>query len=283
MATARALASKNAHVVMAARNQSKASTAAVSIRAEHPGASLEIVELDLGWLDSVRAAAATISKAHPSVEILVNNAGLMAMPEGRTADGFETQFGVNHLGHWALTALLMPSILAANRARVVTVTSAARHLATSIDYDDPHLTGRYEPWKAYNQSKLANYYFALGLQKQFDEDGVPTALSLVAHPGFSNTDLQSTTVAEGGGGPAGEFFHRFISRFGMSADAGALSQIRAATDPAARGGQLYAPRFVINGPPVRRPILRRPGLDKAIDQLWELSERETGIQLRTDT
>jgi NAD(P)-dependent dehydrogenase (short-subunit alcohol dehydrogenase family) len=267
--TAKALAAKGAHVVMAARNQAKAAEAAEQIRAETPNASLEVVPLDLGLLGSVRQAAGRILARHDRIDILVNNAGVMAMPEKQTADGFEMQFGVNHLGHWALTALLMPALLAAPAARVVSVTSTAHHFGRAVDPENPHLHGNYNAWAAYGQSKLANYHFAIGLQREFEQTGV-AASSLLAHPGLSNTDLQSTTVDEGGGGFFGPFFH--TAR-------GALPQIRAATDPEAKGGELYAPRFVNNGVPVRRPILR-PGTDRAIATLWRVSERETGIPLK---
>lgn len=275
--TARALAGKGAHVVMAARNQEKATEAAELIRAAIPDASLEIVPLDLGSLRSVREAVDQVLAAHPTVDILVNNAGVMAMPEQQTVDGFEMQLGVNHLGHWALTAQLMPALLAASQARVVSVTSTAHHMGRPVDPDNPHLHGRYEPWRAYGQSKLANYHFAIGLQRMFERAGV-RAISLLAHPGLSNTDLQATTVAAGGGGRAGAFFHALTTRTGMSPAKGALPQIRAATDPRAKGGELYAPRFVNNGAAVRRPLLR-PGTDRAIAALWLVSERETGIPL----
>ncbi len=276
--TARALAANGAHVVMAARNQDKAAAAAEQIRAESPAAPLEVVPLDLGALSSVRAAADRILARHDTIDILVNNAGVMAMPESTTVDGFETQFGVNHLGHWALTALLMPALLAAPAARVVSVTSTAHHMGRPVDPANPHLRGRYDPWRAYGQSKLANYHFALGLQREFEQAGA-RARSLLAHPGLSHTDLQSHTVRAGGGGPLAPFFRTLAARTGMSAAKGALPQIRAATDPRAAGGAFYAPRFINNGAAVRRPFLR-PGADQAIAALWQVSARETGIALK---
>jgi NAD(P)-dependent dehydrogenase (short-subunit alcohol dehydrogenase family) len=275
--TAKALAGKGAHVVMAARNQGKAAQAAEQIQAATADASLEIMPLDLGSLESVRSAAGQILARHDRIDILVNNAGVMAMPQRQTADGFEMQLGVNHLGHWALTALMMPALLAA-RARVVSVTSTAHHMGRPVDPDNPHLRGRYRPWRAYAQSKLANYHFAIGLQREFDRAGV-AAQSLLAHPGLSNTDLQATTAAQGGGGLVGRISLVAAARIGMSPADGAMPQIRAATDPRAKGGQLYAPRFVNNGPAVRRPLLR-PGADQAITSLWQISERETGIALK---
>ncbi len=276
--TAKALAGAGAHIVMAARDQAKAAAARESIVAAHPAASLEVVALDLGSLHSVAEATKEILDAHDRIDILVNNAGLMAMPERTTADGFEMQFGVNHLGHWALTAQLMPAILRADVARVVTVTSTAHHMGKAIDPTNPHLHGRYKPWRAYGQSKLANYHFAIGLQREFERAG-STAMSLLAHPGLSDTDLQAKTVAEGGAGWTARVSHTMASKTGMTAAKGAMPQIRAATDPAATGGQFYAPRFVNNGAAVRRPIMRRIGLNTAIATLWDVSARETGMSM----
>jgi NAD(P)-dependent dehydrogenase (short-subunit alcohol dehydrogenase family) len=276
--TAKALAVAGAHVVIAARNGQKAATALATISREDPDASLEVVELDLGSLASVRSAAERVLSAHERIDILINNAGVMGIPESATVDGFETQFGVNHLGHYALTALLMPALLRAPAARIVTVTSTAHHIGRAIDPANPHLKGRYGPWRAYGQSKLANFHFGIGLQKAL-ESASASAISLIAHPGLSNTDLQSVSVQETGGGRSQVFFHRLAASTGMTPEQGARPQLRAATDPRARGGEFYAPRFVNNGPPVRRPILRRLGMQRAIDRLWEVSERETGLKI----
>ena len=279
--SAKALAGAGAHVVMAARSQDKAKAAYNEILEAHPDALLEIVELDLGSLDSAKAASAAIVEQHPTIDILINNAGLMAMPESRTADGYEMQFGVNHLGHWVFTAGLMPSLLAADSARVVTVTSTAHHTGKPVDPDNVNMDDNYSPWGAYGRSKLANYHFAIGLQREFEKRGL-SARSLVAHPGLSNTNLQANAVEQGGVGPTGRFWHWLASSTGMSPAKGALSQLRAATDPQAKGGQMYAPRFVNNGAPVQRPIVR-PGADKAIETLWTVSERETGVALSFDS
>jgi NAD(P)-dependent dehydrogenase (short-subunit alcohol dehydrogenase family) len=279
--TARALAGAGALVIMAARDEGKAERAAADIGDSVPGARLELVRLDLASLRSVREAAATIAAGHEHVDILINNAGLMAIPQQATEDGFEMQLGVNHLGHYALTGLLLPSLAAAPSARVVTVTSTAHHFGRALDPGDPHLEGGYRPWTAYFQSKLANYHFALGLQRWCLSHRLPLA-SLVAHPGISNTNLQANSVLQTGGGSQ-RFFHRLAVTTGMPAAEGSLPQLRAATDPGARGGEMYAPRFINFGPPVRRPILRRLGLDRAIDRMWEVSERETGIRYQVPT
>ena len=276
--TSRALAAAGAHVVMAARNQEKAAAAVEDIRRTVAEPVLEVVALDLGSQDSARAAAEQILATHDRIDLLINNAGVMGIPERKTVDGYEMQFGVDHLGHWSLTALLMPALLRGGAARIVTVTSTAHHMGRAVDPANPHLEGRYGPWRAYGQAKLANFHFGLGLQRQLEAAGAPAA-SLVAHPGLSNTDLQAVSVQETGGGRSQRFFHRMAGSTGMSPAEGALPQLRAATDPGASGGEFYGPKWVNNGPPVRKPILRRIGMDSAIRKLWEVSERETGIAL----
>lgn len=276
--TALALAAAGAHVVLAARNQDKALSAKANIQALHPDSSLEIVELDLANLESVALAANAIAANHRQLDLLINNAGLMAMPESKTADGFEMQFGVNHLGHWALTAHLMPLLLVTAGSRVVTVTSVARHISFKLSEKNPHLHGKYGPWKAYSQSKLANYHFGIGLNRKLAEAGVSTT-SILAHPGLSNTNLQSHTASQGGGGKLGSFSHRISETSGMSPAKGARPQLLAAAKPGVEGGTLYAPRFVSNGPAVRLPIVRRLGMGRSIERLWRVSERETGMKI----
>jgi NAD(P)-dependent dehydrogenase (short-subunit alcohol dehydrogenase family) len=183
---------------------------------------------------------------------------------------------VNHFGHFALTALLTPALLRCADARVVSVTSWGRKAGRPIDPANPHMAGRYEPWRAYGQSKLANVHFALELDRRFRAAGVP-AKSIVVHPGFVHTDLQARSVRETHGGFSQRFFHATVQRFGMSPARGALPLLRAATDPNAEGGAFYAPRFVSWGSPVRRPLFRSTRDRNDMASLWEVSERETGI------
>ena len=274
--TARALARKGAHVVMASRNMDKGEAARRDIQAGVPGASLEVRNLDLGSLDSVRGFAESVLAAHPVVDLVVNNAGVMGTPRGETADGFEQQFGINHLGHFALTARLMSALAAARAARVVSVTSTSRHFRHALDEADVHLRGDYDPWRAYGRSKMANVHFALELDKRLRAAHARVA-SLVAHPGFSNTDLQARSVRASGGGSSQRFFHTWVRRVGMTPAQGALPQLRAATDPHAHGGELFTPRWVNWGPPVRRPILPTSRRAEALRLLWEVSERETKV------
>ena len=276
--TARALAGAGAHVILAARSAQKAGAARADIRATFPSASLEVLAMDLASQASVKTAAGAVVKKHPTLDILVNNAGVMALPEGRTEDGYETQLGVDHLGHWTLTALLLPSLLRAEAARVVTVTSMARYQGKALDPKDPYHEGAYDPWRAYGDAKLANYHFAIGLQREFERHGARAA-SLAAHPGLSHTNLQVVTDEHGGAGPSAARWRVIAERRGMKPARGALSQLRAATDPRARGGQFYGPRFIATGAAVRRPILRRIGLRSAIAVLWAFSEGATGVAL----
>jgi NAD(P)-dependent dehydrogenase (short-subunit alcohol dehydrogenase family) len=276
--TVKALASKGAHVLLAARNEEKGKAAVAEVQKLIPKAQVELLRLDLASQRSIRAAAAEVGNKFSQLDLLINNAGIMAMPEMKTEDGFESQFGVNHLGHWSLTGLLMDNLLAAEQARVVTVTSTAHHLVWNIDFDDPHLRNKYAPWKAYAQSKLANYFFALGLDNEFKNAG-KKAMSLLAHPGLSHTNLQVETFDRGAAGWAGTVSKYLAARVGMEPSEGARPQIRAALDPKAKGGEFYSPRFGNNGAPVKHPILRTR--NKAnIRKLWELSEKETGISIQ---
>ena len=280
--TVKALAAHGANVVMASRSEEKAQVARQDILSDTTDGQISVVSLDLASLDSVATAVDSIISSHDAIDILVNNAGLMALPQQVTNDGFEMQFGVNHLGHWALTSGLLPAIVRSPGARVVTVTSTAHHMGRAVNAADPHLTNGYGPWKAYGHSKLANYHFAIGLQRLFEERDVDAA-SLLAHPGLSHTNLQVNTVDEGGGGWSAPMWSWLAAKVGMEADTGVLPQLRAATDPEARGGEFYAPMFVNSGAPVKRPVLRRFGMDQAIDTLWDVSERETGMPMDVES
>ncbi|GAA3577078.1 SDR family NAD(P)-dependent oxidoreductase [Amycolatopsis ultiminotia] len=280
LATAQALAGKGAQVVLAARNEAKAAAARDRITAHHPDAAVQVVPLDLASLASVEQAATRILAAHHGIDLLIANAGVMAMPAGRTADGFETQLGTNHLGHWALTARLLPALVRTPHARVVTVTSGAQHAGRPLKPADPGLLRHYHPWRAYSNSKLANRHFAQGLDRQFRAAGL-SARALTAHPGATDSELQATTVAAGGGGAMGRFFLAVGHGIGMTPEEGVLSQLRAATDPRAEGGTMYGPRWGTRGAPVRRRLVR-PGTDRAIDVLWQISRQLTELDVDVD-
>ncbi len=276
--TAREMARAGAHVIIAARNLDKAAAAEADIRSEVADASLEVRKLDLSSLASVREFAAGVLADHPTIDVLYNNAGVMATPEWQTEDGFEMQFGTNHLGHFALTALLLPAILRAEQGRVVNTTSTARFSAGDYDLTNPHNRGTYSPWVAYGYSKRANLHFALELNARLAAAGA-RATAYAADPGFSNTDLQAASHRNSEGGASQRFFHVAVGWFGQSPARGALPQLRAGTDPGAEGGTLYRPKWVTAGVPVVGGVganLRDPD---DLTTLWDLSERETGITL----
>ena len=278
-ATSRKLAAHGATVVIGARNMARAEIACGAIGDETPGARVEVRPIDLASLASVRSFAAGVLAEHPRVDLLFCNAGVMACPEGRTAEGFETQIGTNFYGHFALTMLLVPALIAAADAspagaRVVCTTSMARFTAKNFDPEDLQLRGHYDPWAAYSNSKRAVLEFAIELERRLGGRGVH---GFGADPGLSKTELQTTAAAS-----MQSFQHRFWVRMmflAQSAEKGALDQLRAGTDPRARGGVLYAPRWISFGSPIVRrltgPITSAP----EHRALWQLAERETGITL----
>jgi NAD(P)-dependent dehydrogenase (short-subunit alcohol dehydrogenase family) len=273
--TSRALARRGAHVVIGARNLDKADAACKSIRATAPQASLEVHHLDLGSLASVESFAAEVRAAHPAVDMLFNNAGVMAVPEGVTEDGFEIQFGTNVLGHFALTMRLLPALLAALAGRVVNTSSTARFTAGKYDLGNPHMHGCYDPWTAYGISKLAALQVAMELNRRM---AGRTVTAYGSDPGLSKTELQITS-ARAMNGFQQRFWRRAVALTGQSAANGALPQLRAATEPEAVAGALYAPRWISFGAPVVRGVgakLRKP---EDMVRLWEICEKETGLTL----
>jgi NAD(P)-dependent dehydrogenase (short-subunit alcohol dehydrogenase family) len=275
--TARALAARGAAVVMGARNLDKAKEAERAILDDVPDANLDVRPLDLASLASVKEFSDGVMADYDTIDLLINNAGVMGTAQLQTADGFELQFGTNHLGHFALTSLLLPALLRAPMGRVVTVTSTARYFRDRLDPDDPHLEEHYDPWKAYGISKTANIQFAVELNRRLAAAGA-TVVSLGADPGSTNTNLQKESARLNPENSGSRFFAKVTPIIGMTPARGALPQLRAATDPQAGGGELFTPRWVANGPPVRRGIGTRL-LDPAeLETLWEVSERETGIE-----
>ena len=271
------LAAHGAHVVIGARNLDKADAARGTIESAVPGASVEVVPLDLASMASVAAFAATVTASHPRLDLLFNNAGVMAVKEGVTADGFETQFGTNQLGHFALTMQLLPALLAAPSPRVVCMTSTARYVAGKYDLSNPHMRGCYDAWDAYGMSKRANLQFAFELNRRLKDRGLA---AFAADPGLSKTDLQPAS-ARANNGFAQRFWILAVKLGGQSAARGTLPQLRAGTDPAAVGGTLYAPRWISVGAPVVRGVSKRIADPAQLVRLWELCECETGITLES--
>ena len=273
--TARQLAAHGAHVVIGARNLEKAEAARVKIQAGVPNASLEILELDLASQASVSEFAAAVGAAHPKLDMLFNNAGVMAVKEGKTVDGFETQFGTNVLGHFALTIHLLPALLATLAPRVVCTTSTARFQAGKYDLSNPHMHGCYDAWQAYGMSKRADLQFAFELNERLKNKGLT---AYAADPGLSRTDLQQASV-RANAGVMQRFWRVVTAVFGQPAAMGALPQLRAATDPAAVGGTLYAPRWITFGAPVVRKVGSAMAQPAQLEQLWSVCSSETGLAI----
>jgi NAD(P)-dependent dehydrogenase (short-subunit alcohol dehydrogenase family) len=282
---ARLLAARGATVVLACRDVDAGKRAAERIggttgaaadadnsKKRAGGEEPRVVRLDLAALASVRDAADEIGAVYGGVDLLINNAGVMMPPLGRTADGFELQLGVNHLGHFALTGLLLPLMAARPAARVVTVSSGAHHAGT-IDFDDLRAERGYRPYSRYCQSKLANLLFTFELQRRLAAAGSPV-VALAAHPGLARTRLFGTMSPL-----LRAFFWLELRRSGQSALMGALPTVRAATDPAAGGGEYYGPggRNESKGYPRLVPASDRAHDEQAQLRLWQESERLTGV------
>ena len=268
--TARVLAEHGATVILACRDVAKGEAAAARISGPGPVAT---AHLDLGSLASVRTAASEIHERHQRLDLLINNAGLMMPPYGTTSDGFELQFGTNHLGHFALTGLLLDLLLATAGSRVVTV-SSNMHRAGRLNFGDLQSAQRYRRVAAYGQSKLANLMFSYELQRRLAAAGArPSALA--AHPGTAITALTRYFP------PAVDrVYHAMGQPIAQQPQSGALPTLRAATDPAARGGEYYGPDgwLEFKGHPHRVSSSARSHDEQAQRRLWQESERLTGVR-----
>jgi len=274
--TARVLAARGARVVMACRRPKAGEEAAARIRQSTPEAQLEVEPLDLADLSSVEAASGRIARRLSRLDCLVNNAGIMSVPRSLTVDGWERQLATNHLGHFALTARLLPRLLASPVPRVVTVTSETYRVGR-LDFSDLQGEGRYRPWRAYAASKLANLLFALELHRRACAAGSPL-LSLAAHPGYAGTRLQVHPDRELTP-PLQRFWSWANSHVAQDPAAGAWPTLRAATDPAAQGGALYGPSGLLSGPAVLDKVAPRAGDADAAQRLWQASEAMIGVTL----
>ncbi len=271
LAITEALAHAGAHVVMACRNLEKAEAARSRISATSPRGTTEVRQLDLADLSSVATFADAYVADHEQLDLLANNAGIMALGEGRTADGFEMQFGTNHLGHFALTARLVPVLTATPASRVVTMSSVG-HRPGRINLADPNFEHRhYSRWTAYFQSKLANVLFSNELQRHFEAASAPT-ISVAAHPGYTHTHL-----GVGGGGVANKVNEYAARVVGMSPEKGALPFLMAATAPGVEGGSFYGPHLLSWGHPTKETPSAQARDIASAGALWALSEDLTGL------
>ena len=270
-------AAKQAAVVLACRSMEKANTAVAQIKSAHPAASVEAMELDLSSLASVRKFADAFRQRYGELDILCNNAGVMAIPYRKTADGFEMQIGTNHFGHFALTGLLIDLLLAKEGARVVHVASGA-HRAGSIHFDDLNWEHGYRKWLAYGQSKLANLLFCLELHRRLEKAGAKV-MSVACHPGYAATNLQAAGPKMAGSSMMESVMGIANSLFSQSAAMGALPTLYAAVSPAVHGNDYIGPDGLAElwgYPTTVKPS--KAARDGAVaSRLWEISEKLTGV------
>jgi hypothetical protein len=266
-----------AAVILACRGMDKASSAIAQIKAAIPDAAVEAMELDLASLSSVRAFAEAFRKNHDRLNILCNNAGVMAIPYRRTADGFEMQMGTNHFGHFALTGLLFDLLLATDGARVVTVSSGA-HRIGSIRFDDLNWEHGYRKWLAYGQSKLANLLFSLELQRRL-EKARARMVSVACHPGYAATNLQAAGPRMAGSSIMESLTGVANRLFAQSAAMGALPTLYAATSPEVQSGDYIGPDGFgeLWGTPAKVGRSSAASDASVASRLWEVSERLTGV------
>ena len=269
--TVAALAAHGAHVVLAVRNLDKGKDAVQKIAAASPGAAVTLQELDLTSLSSVRAAADELRSKHDGIDLLINNAGVMFTPKSITKDGFELQFGTNHLGHFALTGLLLDRLLPTQGSRVVTVSSVGHRIRAAIHFDDLQWERSYSRVGAYGQSKLANLLFTYELQRRLAPRG--TTIAAAAHPGGSNTELMRNMPA-----PLRVATAAMAPLF-QGADMGALPTLRAATDPDVLGGQYFGPDGFgqMRGYPKVVSSSDQSHDESLQRRLWDVSEELTGV------
>ena len=274
--TAAVLAYRGAHVVLAVRNLEKGNTALARIVAASPRADVTLQALDLSSLDSVRTAADALRSAYPRIDLLINNAGVMYTPKQITQDGFEMQFGTNHLGHFALTGLLLDHLLPVRGSRVVTVSSMGHRIRASIHFDDLQWERHYDRIAAYGQSKLANLLFTYELQRRLSArpGADKSTIAVAAHPGTSNTELTRNLPAIIR--PAASLLGPILFQ---SSQMGALPTLRAATDPAVRGGQYYGPDGFAEqrGHPKLVNSSAQSHDEDLQRRLWAVSEELTGV------
>ena len=274
----RLLAANSAEVVMGVRDVDRGEEAAATLREEgHQG--LHVRQLDLGALESVRGFAETVREEFEPLNLLFNNAGIMAIPREETADGFETQFGVNHLGHFALTGHLLPALLdTPGEARIVTQ-SSGMHERGTIDFEDLQSEAEYDRWGAYAQSKLANVLFARELQRRLGAAGIEDCTSVAVHPGYADTSLQRRGPEKDGSTLRLWMMKAANALVAQSAQAGAWPMLYAATAPEIEGGEYVGPTGLLNlrGPPgIQQPSeLARD--DTLAERLWEVSSELTGV------
>lgn len=275
LATVRELCRHRAHVIIGSRDATVATRVKAQVEQELPEASIEYQQLDLASKASISDFAVQVGARHAAIDVLFNNAGVLATPQSTTEDGFELQYGTNHLGHFYLTYRLLPLVLQKEHGRIANTTSSARRLVRAGSVADRHSRLRYDPWQAYAISKKANLLFAIELNRRLVAAGATARVS-AADPGFARTKMQATAPSR----------HRWLTRpvskaivqlIGHSPANAALPQLRATTDADDAGGMLYRPRFYSSGPPVAKEVRLSDEDESELVDLWHDSERDLGI------
>ncbi len=271
---AKVMATKGASVTLAVRNVEKGKRIIEKFHSENPDAALTVMHLDLADLKSVKDFADLYRSNHDHLHILINNAGVMIPPYRKTKDGFESQFGTNHLGHFALTAHLMPVLLATTHSRVISTSSIAARKG-GIHFDNLDGSKGYEPMKFYRQSKLANLLFAIELQHRFGRAGTST-ISVACHPGISVSNL----LSRGSGKEANQLLKKMMRIVAQPAHKGALPTLYAATHPDLKGGEYIGPDGPGNrkGNPVQTTEVSQLFKTEVAARLWKVSEDLTGVK-----
>ena len=277
--TAQALLEKNATVILGCRSIGKAENARQRLLSQTTSGTIELLEIDLADLVQVNKAADQMGRKFKKLDLLINNAGVMAPPRTCSKQGLELQFAVNHLSHMALTLKLLPLMAKQPGARVVTVSSGAQYMG-KINWSDLQGESTYDPWASYSQSKLANVMFALELDQRLKEADIDIA-SLSAHPGLARTNLQPTTIAANGSWQS-SIVYKFMNPIFQSSRMGALSQLLAATDPNAKSGEQYGPRFNLRGYPKLCEVAVSALDNTERTRLWEVSEKLIGDLVQTN-
>ncbi|TNE46621.1 MAG: SDR family NAD(P)-dependent oxidoreductase [Deltaproteobacteria bacterium] len=275
--TSREMARRGAQVIMACRTASKAEAAIADIKSDVPDAKLTFMPLDLASLESVRSFAEAFTEQHTKLDILCNNAGVMALPYSKTADGFEMQFGTNHIGHFALTGLLLDTLLATPQSRIVNVSSLA-HVPGKIKFKDINHTKFYNKWLAYCQSKLANLLFTYELHRKLQARGSDT-LCVASHPGYTSTNLQLAASQMKGSKFWERIWAMLNGTFAQSTPAGAWTNLYACTAPHIESGDFVGPKglFELRGHPGKTKSTKRSRNKEDAKRLWDYSVEQTGV------
>lgn len=282
-AATEAFVSRGADVVLACRSTERGEAATDRIREDSSNGSMTVLELDLADLDTIRAFVTAFEAGHDELDVLCNNAGVMAISRSETADGFETQFGVNHLGHFALTGLLLETLIDTEGETRVVTQSSGLHEQGRIDFEDLHHEDSYDKWDAYGQSKLANLLFAYELQRRVEHAGIEDLVSVGCHPGYAATNLQQRGPEQSGSTLRLWLMKAANALIAQDPEKGALPLLYAATAPDMGGGYVGPGGFRnMRGHPEPQRSSDRSYDEATAERLWSVSEELTGVTYDLD-